>query len=412
MNDIFISSISINEVRNTKELEIPISSDERKHLIITGRNGSGKTSLLVELQKYLSAVIQESNISFLANVIRRRDYLIYEKNEVIKNHTPESMSSYTTEIEAVNKEIKALTGVSISFNHFNEILSNFNSGKFIVASFDSKRNSKFNVPSGINKIKFKRNYNPREHVGADFIQYIVNLKADRSFARDENETDVVREVDSWFANFERNLAELFSDPQLKLSFDRKNYNFNVLETGKEPYNLNQLSDGYSAVLSIITELLLRMESSGAKSYDVEGIVLIDEIETHLHIELQKKVLPFLTTFFPKLQFIITTHSPFVISSIENAVICDLEKRIVTDDLSGYSYDTLIESYFEADKYSSILKKKIAEFEYLSSKEELDEKERDQLRELRKYIDDVPKFLADELAVKIQQIQLRTLNKNK
>ena len=79
---------------------------------------------------------------------------------------------------------------------------------------------------------------------------------------------------------------------------------------------------------------MRMEEHKTKSYDVQGIVLIDEIETHLHIDLQKKILRFLTSFFPKIQFIVTTHSPFVISSIENAVVCDLEKKIVFDKLSG------------------------------------------------------------------------------
>lgn len=41
------------------------------------------------------------------------------------------------------------------------------------------------------------------------------------------------------------------------------------------------------------------------------LFLVDEIETHLHVDLQKKVLPFLISFFPKIQFIVTTHSPFV-----------------------------------------------------------------------------------------------------
>lgn len=411
MNDLFISSISINEVRNTKELEIPISTDKRKHLIITGRNGSGKTSLLLELQKYLSAVINDPTVSPLAINLTRKDALIQDRDQV-KSQNDISLLLYNTELEGIDNVIRTLTGVSISFSQYNKILSSFNAGEFIVAYFDSKRNLKFKIPKGINKIDFKKYYNLSANVGSDFIQYIVNLKADRSFARDENETDVVKEVDLWFDNFEKSLAELFNDPNLQLSFDRKNYNFNILETGKEPYNLNQLSDGYSAILSIITELLLRMESSGVKSYDVQGIVLIDELETHLHIELQKKVLPFLTNFFPKLQFIVTTHSPFVINSIENAVICDLEKSIVTEDLSGYSYDTLIESYFGADKYSSVLKNKIDEYERLILKESLDENEKIQLQELKRYIDDTPKFLADELAVKIQQIQLKRLNNKK
>ena len=125
---------------------------------------------------------------------------------------------------------------------------------------------------------------------------------------------------------------------------------------------------------------MRMEAYKTKSYDVQGVVLIDEVETHLHVELQKKVLPFLISFFPKIQFIVTTHSLFVINSIENAVICDLEKRIVTEDLSGYSYDTIIESYFNADKYSDVLKEKLEDYERLVQKENKNKSETEKLIE--------------------------------
>jgi predicted ATP-binding protein involved in virulence len=153
-----------------------------------------------------------------------------------------------------------------------------------------------------------------------------------------------------------------------------------------------------------------MEEHKAKSYDVQGIVLVDEIETHLHIELQKKILPFLTSFFPKIQFIITTHSPFVISSLKNSFICDLEKRIVTSDLSGYSYDTIIESYFDSDKYSIQLKNQIKKFESLVNKETLTENDEKELLELKKYLKEIPKFISDELAVKLQQIKLKDIKR--
>jgi predicted ATP-binding protein involved in virulence len=55
--------------------------------------------------------------------------------------------------------------------------------------------------------------------------------------------------------------------------------------------------------------------------------------------------------FPNIQFIVTTHSPFVISSLENVVICDLEYRTVLTDLSAYSYDGIVEYYYNSDKYS-------------------------------------------------------------
>jgi hypothetical protein len=157
---------------------------------------------------------------------------------------------------------------------------------------------------------------------------------------------------------------------------------------------------------------MRMEEHKTKSYDVQGIVLVDEIETHLHIDLQKKVLPFLTAFFPKIQFIVTTHSPFVLSSIENAVICDLEKKIVTTDLTGYSYDTIVESYFDADKYSATLKNKIAIYEQLKAKNTLTEEEQDILLKIKIYLNEIPKFISDELAVKIQEIKLKELTKKR
>lgn len=83
---------------------------------------------------------------------------------------------------------------------------------------------------------------------------------------------------------------------------------------------------------------------------MEDIVLIDEIETHLYLELQKQILPLLASFFPNVQFIVSTHSPFVLSSLKNSVAFDLEKAIA--DLTDYSYSTLVEGYFGVSLDSS------------------------------------------------------------
>ena len=116
--------------------------------------------------------------------------------------------------------------------------------------------------------------------------------------------------------------------------------FNI--PGREPFRLvdNQLSDGFSSVLQLVSELLLRMGS-----YEVSGIVLIDEIETHLHIKLQKAILPFLTDFFPNIQFIVTTHSPFVLTSLNDAVVFDLESKSRWENMAPMSASTVVEEYF-------------------------------------------------------------------
>ena len=75
--------------------------------------------------------------------------------------------------------------------------------------------------------------------------------------------------------------------------------------------------------------------------------MIDEIEAHLHLELQKKIMPILTGIFPNIQFIVTTHSPFILNSIENTVIYDLANHMLVntpEGLSNIPYDGIVEGY--------------------------------------------------------------------
>ncbi|MBE6101232.1 MAG: hypothetical protein E7200_03910 [Selenomonas ruminantium] len=71
-----------------------------------------------------------------------------------------------------------------------------------------------------------------------------------------------------------------------------------------------ISAGESALLCLFGELLKQADKIGKSIESVEGIVLIDEIDKHLHIMLQKEVVPALIQMFPKVQFIISTHSAF------------------------------------------------------------------------------------------------------
>jgi predicted ATP-binding protein involved in virulence len=405
----FITEIKINSSRNIRDFNIPLSKEKRQHLIITGKNGSGKTSLLIELNKYLTQI---DNGQF-QNYQPWTTNLKSEKARLKSETNKSQISSIKNNIENLEKVLANFGGTEIIFSTDNMSIFNLaKSGQFLLAYFDSKRLSNLNVPNGINKLELKKKYRLSDKVNTNFIQYLVNLKADRSFARDDNEMDTVNKIDSWFKKFEKRLQYIFDFEKLELKFNRKAYNFEIITNEIEPFNFNNLSDGYSAIISIVSELILRMEAHNVKAYDLEGIVIIDEIETHLHVDLQKKILPFLTDFFPKIQFIVTTHSPFVLSSISNATVCDLETKIVTTDLSNYSYDALIESYFKTDKYSDEIKIKIKEFEELIEKDDLTSEQRKNLIDLRNYFAHSPKYLSNELMVKLQELSLKELTKKK
>ena len=388
-------------------MTIPLSTEKRSHLILTGKNGSGKTGLLLEMNK----ILLQLDSGRLSNLSKHEDRLAsLRKNFDRPEMTDKDKSIYARDIEGVLKKISLYGGVRLKFSNEVEMIENkCREGKFLLAYFDSKRQTNLSVPQGINKLNLKKKYSLQEKANTSFIQYLVNLKADRSFARDDQEMETVHKIDNWFSRLEKRLQQLFDDENLRLKFNRKDYNFDIQDANENVFNFNTLSDGYSAIISIVSELLLRMEAHKTKTYDLEGIVIIDEIETHLHVDLQKNILPFLIDFFPHIQFIVTTHSPFIISSVSNAIICDLETRIVTADLSNYSYDALIESYFKTDKYSEELKEKVFKFERLVEQKERSPKEEADLLKLREYFSNYPKFLANELTVKLQEITLKELN---
>ena len=84
------------------------------------------------------------------------------------------------------------------------------------------------------------------------------------------------------------------------------------------------------MLYIVLDLMMRMEKKITNAYDLPGIVMIDEVDAHLHISMQRNVLKNLTDLFPNIRFIVTTHSPLVLNSVDDAVIYDLGNKLRLD----------------------------------------------------------------------------------
>lgn len=418
MSNIFIKKVTINNVRHLKDLEINLSNTHKKHLIITGRNGSGKTSLLYVLRDFLGGIQNnqvlhipewKKNIKKWEKSINKYEgQLEISINEKERIRLKQKITDLVEQIESTKESIAFYNKIKISINHIEEIPTFCQQGKFIIAFFGAQRGVELKSPSGIQKLEMKSSYNIHEKANQDFIQYLVNLKAQRSFARDSQKEEVVKNIDEWFFVFENFLKEVFEDERLGLEFDSENFNFNIILPNRETFNFSTLSDGYSAIMNIVTELILRMENKSAKNYEIEGIVLIDEAESHLHIDLQKKLLPFLTKVFPKIQFVVTTHSPFIINSLENAVIYDLENYTQVEDLSGYSVEGIIEGYFKSDKYSDLLKGLLNEYETLVYNQQKDADQIIRFNYLKSYFKDLSKFMSPELKLRVQQLEFKNL----
>ncbi|MDQ0884910.1 ATP-binding protein [Peribacillus sp. V2I11] len=425
-----------------KNNPITLSTVERKHLIITGKNGSGKTSMLQAIKKQLILIERYSNERFekkkdsneflnpnytdFSNLILNEQIVDYsnintsnidngvylsslsdlEKTKFLLNEIYNS--NFGKEVLFSNKQKKY---VSLEFNALQDekYVSKILQNGFIVAYFDSKRAFSFEKPQGITVTSLSR-YSIKDQASSKFVQYLVNLKADRAFAFEEGNITKVESIDKWFRTFEVNLQELFETEKLELHFDRKTLSFNVKFEGKS-MNLLYLSDGFSSVIYIISEIIMRMKNK--RRHQEEGIVIIDEIETHLHVSLQKKVLRFLTNFFPNIQFIVSTHSPFVLSSIDNAIVYDLETKEQLIDMSSYSYESIVEDYFNIDQYSYIIKNRFETYLKMVNKEDsLNPRDLEELNKLRRYFNNISDSIAPEIKSKFYHLELMRKSEKK
>lgn len=121
-------------------------------------------------------------------------------------------------------------------------------------------------------------------------------------------------------------------------------------------SVNQLSDGYRSILSMTFDLirqLIRIYGAdqvfkdiekGQMYIDLPGVVLVDEIDAHLHPTWQTRIGQWFTKYFPKLQFIVTTHSPLVCRAAENGSIWRLAapgSDYASGEITGLDRDRLI-----------------------------------------------------------------------
>lgn len=413
---IFIKEINISKLRHLENIDIILSENIKRNLIITGKNGVGKTTVLKAIKQYLKS-IEEKNYTNITvnykNSIKYHEKRIEEIDNNINinpNNLIERQQIDDTIRSLKNSISKYEDGLSLKINDDLNISNKYDEGELILAYFDAKRDSKVIIPQSVSTVELEKKYSIDDDIDRKFLDYLVYLKTQQSFARNEDDMETVESIAKWFNKFENSLKDLFDDNSIKLKFNYRKLNFKIHQDGREDFGLNELSDGFSAVLDIVMNLILRMEKTReGLAYNKEGIVLIDEVETHLHIELQKKIMPFLTSFFPNIQFIVTTHSPFVINSINDAVIYDLEKQIQVEDLSGYSYEGVVEGYFNIDQYSNEAKEKLYRYKELVNKISKSEEDESEEFELRNYFKGIPQNLASEIIYEFKNIEISRLN---
>lgn len=367
MYDIYIKRIGIEEVRHIKDVVIVLSDNKRKNLIMTGRNGSGKTSLLDAIANQLSYLSENKGFKRIQESINvfTQQLKSDENNGASENRIKEHQQQLAFHISEYKH---AKSGLAIDYSMDTDGMKvHFDAGEYVLAYYKATREFVSTETKHIEKVEIDDKYRIIDTPRIEFIKYLTDLKVSEALSKNKNNQKKADKIHRWFDSFENELRTIFEDDTLHLDFDEDSFRFTIIQEGRNPFGFNELSDGFAAILDIVVDLMMRMEhsSDGVFVYDMPGIVLIDEIETHLHLELQKKVMGFLTALFPNVQFIISTHSPFTINSSENAVVYDLEKDIrIEDGLTDLPYEGVVEGYYGVDRLSLSLSEKFERYKEL------------------------------------------------
>ncbi len=324
----YITRIRGMKIRNIESIDIDLTPPEGaafRHLIVTGPNGSGKSGLL------------EAIVSIGPNHGGRSSPVPGAGQEFVG-------TLYTS----IRQESDFMVEISYSGPAWIER----SSGHLAFLWSSAKRGQEWKSHRVDGPRRLKPNDLAAPEGATQFLrQFLVNRKTEAAFALSDGDNATAAAIEDWFESLRLALATLMSAPNMKMTFNRQAYTFDFERGDGYRFNLNELSDGYGAALALVGDLLMRVQACrdkvGDQTLDPEGIAIVDELEAHLHLELQEQILPLLTTMFPKIQFIVATHSPAVICSVDNAIVYDLERREATPSAEyvGIRYGTLMREHF-------------------------------------------------------------------
>jgi predicted ATP-binding protein involved in virulence len=323
----YLTSIYVNDCYAYQNFNIALEKHQPfSHLILTGKNGSGKSTILKALDSYF--FLNLSGITRKNWNTEESERRIKENNFISPRHSKISLRGYEKEKSVIYSYLLPYRNSKV-----NEVVTPTKQDDF-------EKQLEQNVTSSDFFIK-------------NFKQFLVNKKVNQAFAQLRNNKEEIEKTNTFFQEIEAVFGEIFEDKALKLVFIEESYEFLIKLTDGRKLTFDILPDGFSAFLSILMDLFVRLDLIrkivNNHNYDPCGIVLIDEPETHLHLSLQYQVLPILTKLFPNVQFVVATHSPAVISSIKNVSVFDLtSKEMLSDEAISKSFSELMVSHFGLD----------------------------------------------------------------
>lgn len=178
-----------------------------------------------------------------------------------------------------------------------------------------------------------------------------------------------------------------------------------LDAEKTRHRFSQMSDGFKSMINLVAEISHRcIELNGFLGEDsivkTPGIVLIDEIDLYLHPKWQRHVLADLKKAFPLIQFVVTTHSPFIVQSAPKEGLIVLDNEFLNEDNQMASLEDVAikfmgmdENSRRSEKYNRMVELASEYYEIIKSGHELTPEQERRLTEIEQENSNDPAYVA-------------------
>jgi len=392
------------------------AKDKAEIHIFTGENGTGKTTLLTVLASTFDGRANEENLLFelkkRVNKLYKGSWKIDFNNEIVFEQKLSDPFESTT---FGSSKIDKLSNY--------QRLNSYNSGSdllnFAVFAYSGNRIVKnedieFFRPYRENPLKDSLNF-VKDYTTYSINQWIAHNLSSRAIEKEKQNIEKANRFAKNIQNFQE-VIEKIIDYKIEFVLDTGNKSL-LVKLHNEEIGFDVLPSGLQSLISWVGDLLMRLDNlkwaDDLPVFEKNLILFLDEIEVHLHPAWQRKVLPVVQKLFKNSQIFVSTHSPFVVNSIDDAWVYKLKlengKAKVADIVrseDGISYQTVLSEIFGIDEeFGGKTQEDLDKFyEIVRNGKKIKEKE---LLELAKSL-----AVQSEELNSIVQIELRQLSRRK
>lgn len=348
----YIDTLKLTNFKRFESQEL--SLDEKINVFI-GINGAGKTSVLRAITYGLGPLV---NFWYQQGVASPNAREVVHKHMARVNDRVRLESVYPVEIYL--SVIDAQTVISAGLTYKNENDRSFSgyppsaydrTGKLgstlpVFAVYDADRFvgslSGLNLQANLQpeeRLKAYESWNHADKEWAKTLSWIVTKSTERMQIAVETETAFDKVVGDDLATLNQALRIAFEEFE-SIYYDWKSKSILTLWQGGQVKTFEDLSDGERGIILLFADIvrrvaLLNPHLGDRAALETDGVVLIDEVDAHLHPAWQQKIVPGLNKAFPKIQFIVSTHSPFVVGEVKPSSIFMLTEKGIQQPLQSY-----------------------------------------------------------------------------